>query len=78
MQNVHRFLNMVISPRLVLADLRPALGITISSKSTTHGHFLEDLTSELFNLVKKDSDFTDLQCLRLRSLPLILFPFPQI
>jgi hypothetical protein len=54
MQNVHRFLNMVFSPGLVLADLGPALGITISSKSPAHGHFLEDLTSELFSLVKKD------------------------
>jgi hypothetical protein len=33
-----------------LADLGLALGITIFSKSTAHGHFLEDLASKLFNL----------------------------
>jgi hypothetical protein len=33
----------------VLADLPLAFGITIFSKSTAHGHFLENLASDLFN-----------------------------
>jgi hypothetical protein len=35
----------------VLADLGLVLGIAIFSKSTIHGHFLENLASDLFNIV---------------------------
>ena len=38
-------------PEAGLADLCLALGIAIFSKSTPHGHCLEDLTSDSFNLV---------------------------
>ena len=55
MQNVHRFLNMVFSPGLVLAKLRLALGITIFSKSAAHGYFLENRASGLFNIVNNVS-----------------------
>ena len=34
-----------------------ALGITIFSKFTTHGHFLENLASDLFNIVNNVPDF---------------------
>jgi len=43
-------------PEACFADLRLALGIAIFSKSTAHGHFLEDFASKLFNLFNNVPD----------------------
>ncbi len=40
-----------LSLQVGFSDLCFDLGIAIFSKSTAHGHFLEDLASELFNIV---------------------------
>ena len=49
-QNVHNSSRTACPLRPGFRDLCLALGIAIFSRSTTHGYFLEDLTSELFNL----------------------------
>jgi hypothetical protein len=40
----------------VSPDLRLAFGIAMFSKSTAHGHFLENLASDLFNIVNNGPD----------------------
>ena len=56
MQNVHKVLGIVFSLMPLIAELCLALGVSIFLKSTAHGHFLEDLASELFNIVKDGPD----------------------
>ncbi|MCK4728466.1 MAG: hypothetical protein KAT27_06055, partial [Desulfobacterales bacterium] len=40
----------------LVLTLRLAFGIAIFSKSTAHGHFLENLASDLFNIVNNGPD----------------------
>ena len=40
---------------MVIADVRIVLDITIFSKSAVREHSLEDLTSDIFNIVKEVS-----------------------
>jgi hypothetical protein len=53
------FLNSLclFDPWAVFQHLGLAPGVAIFSKSTAHGHFLENLASDLFNLVNDAPDF---------------------
>jgi hypothetical protein len=48
-------------PEATFAQPRLSLCIAIFSKSTAHGHFLENLASDLFNMVNKAFNLAECQ-----------------